>query len=63
MKTLTVGQEVCMESGCYFRKGVVVKITPSDIEVQTQGELMIFDHGGTGRGQGTYENGPRHIVD
>jgi hypothetical protein len=33
-KTLLVGQEVCMVSGVYLKKGKVVKVTPSGVEVQ-----------------------------
>jgi hypothetical protein len=34
-KTLVVGQEVYMFSGCYTQTGWVVKVTPSGVDVQT----------------------------
>jgi hypothetical protein len=33
-KTLTVGQEVCMQSGIYARKGKITKVTESCVEVE-----------------------------
>jgi len=34
-KTLVVGQDVFLESGCYGCHGRVVKVTPSGVDVQT----------------------------
>jgi hypothetical protein len=55
-KTLVVGQDVYMFSGCYVNKGKVVKVTPSGVDVQTgvmqndgtwnAHELLHFDHNG-----------------
>lgn len=63
-----VGQEVCMRSGCYTRKGWVVRVAPSGVEVQTgvmqndgtwnAHELEHFDSDGKGLGEGMYECGP-----
>jgi len=39
-KTLVVGQDVYMFSGCYWNKGKVVKVTPSGVDVQTSEELL-----------------------
>ena len=71
-KTLVVGQEVDLISGVYCRKGKVVKVTPSGVEVQTgvqqtdgtwnAHELMHFNKKGEGD-EGTFEEGPWHITD
>jgi hypothetical protein len=55
-KTLVVGQDVYMFSGCYGNKGKVVKVTPSGADVQTgvmqdngtwnAHELLHFDNNG-----------------
>jgi hypothetical protein len=55
-KTLVVGQDVRMFSGVYSRKGKVVKVTPSGVDVQTgvmqndgtwnAHELFHFDNSG-----------------
>src|SRR5260370_37066198 len=55
-KTLVVGQDVFMESGCYGCYGRVVKVTPSGVDVQTpeivgglpsiHAELLHFDNNG-----------------
>jgi hypothetical protein len=47
-KTLVVGQDVYMVSGCYWNEGKVVKVTPSGagVDVQTAYELLHFDENG-----------------
>lgn len=52
-KTLVVGQKVYMSSGIYYCEGVVVKVTPSGVDVQTDDgtwnaphELLHFDDKG-----------------
>jgi len=45
-KTLVVGQDVYMSSGCYGNKGKVVKLTPRGVDVQTDSELLHFDDNG-----------------
>jgi hypothetical protein len=75
-KTLVVGQDVHMHSGIYSRKGKVVKVTRSGVEVQTTDELLGFDTNGRActsdkgvfawepRGvPGTCEGGPWHLDD
>jgi hypothetical protein len=63
-KTLVVGQDVYMLSGCYLCWGEVVKVTPSGVEVQTsKGELLRFDSDGKGLNEGTYENGRWELDD
>jgi hypothetical protein len=67
-KKLVIGQEVHMVSGCYSKKGWVVRVTPSGVDVQTgvmqndgtwnAHELEHFDSNGKGVGEGTYECGP-----
>jgi hypothetical protein len=60
-KKLVVGQDVNMHSGCYWKKGTVVKVTRSVVEVQEFGsnEIYCFDSLGKGcDGHATYENGP-----
>jgi hypothetical protein len=46
MKTLVVGQDVYMISGCYGNKGKVVKLTRRGVDVQTDTELLHFDNNG-----------------
>jgi hypothetical protein len=62
-KTLVVGQDVYINSGCYGDKGKVVKVTPSGVEVQTDGGgLFRFDKDGKGcDGNDTFECGPWYI--
>ena len=73
-KTLVVGQEVYILSGVYYKKGKVVKVTPSGVEVQTgvmqidgtwnAHELFQFDIYGKGcDGHKTHECGPWEIDD
>ena len=64
-KTLVVGQDVYMDSGCYGCKGKVVKVTPSGVEVQTDSQgLLRFDNEGKGcDGNDTLECGPWIIDD
>ena len=63
-KTLVVGQDVYMRSGCYGKKGKVVKVTPSGAEVHDGVELFQFDIYGKGcDGHKTYESGPWEIDD
>jgi hypothetical protein len=63
-KTLVVGRDVHLVSGCYSRWGRVVKVTPSGVEVQIGGpggELWRFDSNGKAcdsRGTGMFEPGP-----
>lgn len=49
-RTLVVGQDVYMSSGCYWNEGKVVKVTPSGVDVQTvyefNKELLHFDANG-----------------
>ncbi len=45
-KTLVVGQDVYMFSGCYGNKGKVVKLTRRGVDVQTDSELLHFDNNG-----------------
>jgi hypothetical protein len=45
-KTLVVGQDVYMFSGCYVDQGKVVRVTPSGVDVQTSDELLHFDNNG-----------------
>src|SRR5258705_1195217 len=45
-KTLVVGQDVYMFSGCYVNKGKVVKVTRSGADVQTDNGLVHFDNNG-----------------
>jgi hypothetical protein len=69
MKTLIVGQEVHMTSGCYGEKGIVAKITPFHVDVLTTrtGMLLRFDINGKGLDgispleNGTFECGPWYI--
>jgi hypothetical protein len=44
-KTLVVGQDVYMFSGCYVTTGRVIKVTPSGVDVQTTDEIWRFDTG------------------
>ena len=78
-KLLAVGQDIYMYSGPYMRKGKVVEITSSGVEVQTANELLQFDcnvnlrtlaellrFDNAGRGsdeEGTYECGAWFIDD
>ena len=52
-RTLVVGQDVYMSSGCYWNEGKVVKVTPSGVDVQTvyefNKELLHFDANGRSR--------------
>lgn len=64
VKTLTVGQDVYILSGVYYKKGKVVKVTPSGVEVHDGDELFQFDIYGKGcDGHKTYECGPWEIDD
>ena len=65
-KTLTVGQEVYIINGPYGYKGKVVKVTPSGVDVLSDGilgaGLFRFDNEGNGcDGRHTYECGPWHL--
>jgi hypothetical protein len=65
-KTLVVGQDVSIRSGCYGGKGKVVRVTTSGVDVQTDwigGGLFRFDNDGKGcDGKATYECGPWYVV-
>ena len=64
-KTLVVGQEVFVVSGCYYSNGKVVKVTQEGVEVQLARNKVIwqFDTKGMARdGVGTAEYGP-YIID
>jgi hypothetical protein len=72
-KTLVVGQEVDISSGCYGSSGKVVKITPDGVDVQTgvmqndgtwnAHEVLHFDNDGKGCDEeGTHECGPWYII-
>ena len=60
-KTLAVGQEVWVESGCYGYKGKVVEIGPGGVRVETDGggPFWFDDDGKSSDGRsGTREGGP-----
>jgi hypothetical protein len=64
MKTLVVGQNVSMSSGCYRQFGKVAKVTPEGVEVQVHpgGGIARFDNEGEGRpGNSTFECGLWYI--
>lgn len=68
IKTLVVGQQVHIVSGdTYYRKGEVVKITPSHVYVlpdEYTETLWRFDNDGKScDGVGTPEGGPWYIID
>jgi hypothetical protein len=71
-KTLVVGQDVWIRSGCYYKKGKVVKVNLFGVQVQTgvqqidgtwnAHEIFRFSPRGKGRySQQTYEGGPWEI--
>jgi hypothetical protein len=61
-KTLRVGQHVWIESGPYVYRGIVAKITPSAVEVNSGGQLFHFDSEGKGcNSEGVPSTGPWHI--
>ena len=69
-KTLVVGEEVYMFSGCYGCTGEVVEVTPEVVVVRARvqsnttalGDLLHFDSNGKGRDdEGTHECGPWYI--
>jgi hypothetical protein len=70
-KTLVVGQDVFIISGCYGDKGKVVEVGPSGVNVLIprrlpleREELLRFDNNGKGSdAQGTRECGPWYIVE
>ena len=45
-KTLVVGQEVYIESGCYGYMGKVVEVSPSSVSVETDGGRFRFSNNG-----------------
>jgi hypothetical protein len=47
-KTLVVGQDIYIVSGCYCKKGKVVKVIPSGVEVFDLVEIFQFDTRGKG---------------
>jgi hypothetical protein len=60
-KTLVVGQDVYMFSGCYVTTGRVIKVTPSGVDVQTTDEIWRFDTDGKAcdsRGTGMFKSSP-----
>lgn len=64
MKTLVVGHEVGLVSGCYGNRGKVIAITPQGVDVHAEygGAILHFDNEGKGRpGSSTYECGPWYI--
>jgi hypothetical protein len=63
-KTLVVGQDVYILSGVYYKKGKVVKVKWSGVEVHDGVELFRFNIYGKGcDGKGTFECGPWEIDD
>jgi len=48
-KTLVVGQDIYMVAGCEGKKGKVVKVNPSGVEVFDLVEIFQFDTHGKGR--------------
>jgi hypothetical protein len=78
-KTLVVGQDVYLFSGCYWWWGKVVEVTPEGVDVVTREELvqsqglnlrcgadalLRFNNEGKGRDEdGTYECGAWNIDD
>jgi len=62
--TLVVGQKVWMKSGSYVRRGIVAKITPSGVEVDSGVQLYHFDSEGKGcNSEGVPQCGPWYIDD
>jgi hypothetical protein len=65
-KPFTVDEDVYIISGVYGHDGKVVKVTPSEVHVMSDGLLgggyFRFDNEGNGcDGRHTYECGPWHL--